>query len=103
MGAGSGAVKGKVDMAARGSQVSVTTTATRLDLDPQTSNQPFAGVFTNRGAVAVFLGGSGVTTAGYQLDPGQSLPLDLDRAGANGLYGIVAAGTCRVDVLQVGA
>lgn len=80
-------------------QVTVTNTATQLD-------QNTAGVRSllarNRGSVAVFLGGPAVTTAiGFQLDPGDSVSVDVPAFGG-GLYGITASTNARVDVLQVG-
>jgi hypothetical protein len=79
-------------------QVTVTTTATALD---QSTSGPRSLLLRNRGAVAVFLGGSGVTSStGLQLDPGETLSLDVPKFGA-GVYGRTASSTARVDVLQV--
>lgn len=59
------------------------------------------GVVTNRGAVAVFLGPTGVTTSsGYQVDPDGSVSVELGPLDV-GLYGIVASGTAVVHTLSV--
>jgi hypothetical protein len=80
-------------------QVTVTSTATALD---QSTAGARSLLVRNRGAVAVYLGGSGVTTAnGFQLDTGESVSVDILGFGG-GLYGIVASSTARVDVLQAG-
>jgi hypothetical protein len=90
-------------MAARAARVTAATTATRLDITTVTQIGRYGLLVRNRGSVAVYLGGSDVTTAtGYQLDPGEAQPVDL--AGYDsGLYGIVASGTAVCHVLQVGA
>lgn len=80
-------------------QVNVTNAATALD---QNTTGVRSLLVRNRGAVAVYLGGSTVTTStGFQLDPGESLTLDFPTYGA-GLWGITASATVRVDVLEVG-
>lgn len=80
-------------------QVTVTTAATALD---QSTAGARSLLVRNRGAVAVYLGGSTVTTStGTQLDPGESASVDILKYGS-GLYGITASSTARVDVLQVG-
>lgn len=86
-------------MAVQNAQVTVTTSATRLDQTTDAGNRS-AVLVRNRGSVSVFLGNATVTTAnGLQLDPTEAVSVDLkDKREA--LYGIVTAGTCRVDVLQ---
>ncbi len=85
-------------MALSGAQVTVATSATALYPSDSTGTM----LVRNRGSVAVYIGGSGVTTgAGFQLDPGESATMDLPRSGHGGAYGIVATGTARVDVLKV--
>jgi len=89
-------------MAASG-QVTVTNAATALDLNTTAAGRDI--LVRNRGSVAVFVGGPGVTTGnGFQLDPGDSIAADTaDGTGTgSGLYGIVASGTAVVHVLQVG-
>jgi hypothetical protein len=82
-------------------QVSVGTTATRLDPTPVGAITRESCVVRNRGAAAVFLGGSTVTTAnGFQLDPGETFTADVQ--ASDGLFGIVASGTVVCHVLQVG-
>ena len=82
-------------------QITVTSAATALD-------QSTAGyrslLLRNRGAVAVYLGDSNVSTStGFQLDPGETTSIDIARSGAAGaLWGVTASSTARVDVLQVG-
>ena len=88
-----------VDMAS--AQVTVTSSATALD---QSTAGARSLLVRNRGAVAVYLGDSGVTTAtGFQVDPAETVAIDIPRSGGAGaLYGITASSTARVDVLQVG-
>jgi hypothetical protein len=60
-----------------------------------------SALIRNRGSVAVFIGGSGVTTAtGFQLDPGEAIPVDLDDGEIP--YGRVVSGTPICHVLEVG-
>lgn len=87
--------------------VTVATTATRLDTaaasDTSGAGQSIA--LYNASSVSIFVGGSDVTTAnGFTLAAGASLSIDLDRWGGaeEGLYGIVAAATAEVRVLEVG-
>ena len=58
---------------------------------------------SNIGAVTVYLGGSGVTSAtGYPLVAG-SVPLRINNmTSQSALFAIVSAGTCEVAVLEVG-
>lgn len=79
--------------------MSVGTSATEI-VEPDFDGGSFA--ICNRDADSVFLGGSGVTTGnGYELGAGESLGIRLDQG--DDLYGIVASGTARVDVLRVGS
>lgn len=81
------------------SRVTVTTSATRLDT-ANTAKSPNI-IIRNRGSVAVYVGGSAVTSAdGFQLDAGESLDVAVG-AGNIGLYGITASGTASVHILQV--
>lgn len=85
----------------KGDRVTVATTATRLDTGAGSGMGHAAVLVRNRGAVTVDLGGPGVTGgAGFGLDAGESVT--LDSLAGDGLYGIVASGTCVVHVLQVG-
>lgn len=78
---------------------SVTTTATRLDSADQSAGASVA--VKNVGAVTVYVGGSGVTTAaGYPLAAGEAISLDVGKTDE--VYGIVATGTCEVRVLESG-
>lgn len=78
-------------------QVTVTSTATALD---QSTTGARSMLVRNRGSVAVYLGGSNVSTSnGFQLDPGESVGLDAAKFGS-GLYGRTASSSARVDVLQ---
>lgn len=83
-------------------QRTVTTSATALDVD-DTSNSSRSVLLRNRGSVAVYIGGSTVTSGtGYQLDPGESVSLDTAGTGAGvATYGITASGSSTVHVLQV--
>jgi hypothetical protein len=90
-------------MAVVGSRVTVATTATRLDTSTAGNMARSSVLVRNRGAAAVDLGGSGVTSgAGFQLDPGEAVDVDIV-ASDSGLYGIAASGTVRCDVIQVGS
>lgn len=85
--------------------VTVATTAggTALWSAPTTNATFLRGaevVVRNRGAVAVFLGGSGLAVSdGFQLDPGESVSFRCARGEI--LYGITAATTCVVHVLRM--
>lgn len=57
----------------------------------------------NRGAVAVYLGGPGVTAStGYQVDPAEAVSVDL-RDADDILYGITASSTAACHLMAVGA
>ena len=82
--------------AALGTVVSVTTSATALPSSALTARKALA--VRNVGALTVYIGGSGVaTTSGFPLYPGESQAFDASLV----LYGIVAAGTCEVRVLEM--
>lgn len=88
---------------AASAQVTVTTAATLLDRNTTASGR--AVLLRNRGSIAVYIGGPGVTTAvGFQLDPGEAISVDTaEGIGVDtGTYGITASSTARVDVLQQG-
>lgn len=56
-------------------------------------------VVRNRGAISIDVGGADVVSgAGYELAPGEWLSFDLDPG--EGLYGIAASGTVRVDWIR---
>ena len=77
-------------------RVTVTTTATAIAAN--TVGQPIDVALVNRCTASVVLGGAGVTAAdGLELAAGAGLAIVLGPAET--LYGIVAADTCRVDVL----
>lgn len=84
-------------------QVTVTTTATRLDAGSASEPQRRAALLVrNRGVVAVYLGSLAVSSSnGFQLDPGEAVNVDLGPYGSGGLYGRTASSTARVDRLQV--
>lgn len=80
-------------------QVSVDTTATRLD--PLVDGRPTQGqcAIRNRGAVAVHLGAADVTTeTGFALDPGETMSVELRTYDA--LYGVTESGTADCHVIQ---
>lgn len=87
-------------MAVQAARVTVATSATRLDADETDSPPGKSVTFTNRDAsVSVDIGPSTVTSgAGYELKPGTSISMDLN--SGESVYGIVASGTVRVDVLR---
>lgn len=82
--------------------VSVATTATRIDTEVETDRAPGSSVAVyNNGAATVYLGDADVTTAvGYPVAAGEHFSIDLDTSEA--LFGIVAAGTVEVRVLEQG-
>lgn len=92
-----------------GAVVSVTTTATLIVGPGTNALSTVSGkaggsyLIQNIGSVNVFLGGATVDDAGgakgKRLQPGEWLSFDL--ATSDALYGIVASGTCDVDVLGV--
>jgi len=83
-------------------RVDVTSSATRLDADLAAVRRGTLLV-RNKGTAAVYLGPSNVTTStGFQLDPDESVSIDLD-SYTLGLYGRAASGTHTCHVLQVGS
>lgn len=79
-------------------QVTVTASATLLD---QSTVGARSLLVRNRGSVSVYLGASNVTVnTGFQLDVGEAVTADFPTFGG-GLYGIVASGSSRMDVLEV--
>lgn len=89
-------------MAIEGVRISVTTTATPL-FSAVDSRERGATAVTNRGGTAIDLGGPGVTSgAGFQLDAGQTITLDVNTGSGDLLYGISASGTVICHVLRAG-
>lgn len=88
-------------MAVKGHRVNVTASATALEV--AITAQSGSLVVRNRGAVAIYIGGSDVTSAaGYQLDPSESIEIAAMDMSPTGVYGITASGTAACHVLQVG-
>lgn len=80
-------------------RVTVGTTATRID-DAETAPD-LALIVRNRSSNPVFIGGSNVTTSdGFELSPGDSLPLKY-AMNIGGLWGIATTAGNRVDRLQI--
>lgn len=90
-------------MALAATAVTVGTTATPLTTAGETDQRTgLTAVVANVGTGTVYLGNASVTAAaGYPLDAGNQLAIDLD-AGER-LHGIVASGTVAVRVLQQGS
>jgi hypothetical protein len=85
-------------------RVSVGTTATRLDTQPNTGNYNGDSIsIQNLGTASVYIGGSAVTTSsyGYELKSNSSIALDVRIDDT--IFGIVSSGTITVNVLTVGA
>lgn len=83
-------------MAISASRVTATTSAAVL-AGPDAGDWPPV-IIRNRGVVAVYLGGSDVTSAtGWQLDAGESLAVDL--AQGESVYGITASSTAVCHIL----
>lgn len=82
-------------------RVTVTDAATLLTSEVGQEGRGQSVLFRNAGAASVDVGGAGVTTgAGFELAAGASLVLDTY---GEAVYGIAAAaGSVRVDVLEVG-
>lgn len=88
-------------MAFVGTRVTVTDTATALE--SAVTSEGVSVLIRNRGSVAVYIGGSAVTTStGYQLDPGEAITVEADEVNPLGAYGIVASGTAVCHILRVG-
>lgn len=81
--------------------VTVNDSPTRLDT---VGDEHLVGgiVVYNNGASPVYLGGSDVTPSNGVPIAASSWGPGLDLAHDEGLYGVVAAGTCDVRVLEVG-
>lgn len=82
------------------SRVTVTAAATQI-IDPIRGGvpDPISAVIKNAGAVSVYLGGIGVTSAaGYELAPGE--PFNADLVAGDVLYGITAAGSAVLHVMR---
>lgn len=86
-------------MSVHSKEVSVGTTATRIDTaEFGQSSQGLA--VKNMGAATVYLGGPDVSTAnGYPLLANEAMPMDLGQQDE--LFGRVASGTVLVRVLEV--
>lgn len=82
--------------------VSVGTTATALNSSPGSADS--AAVIYNDGAVTVYVGGTDVTTSGATKGLPFAAAATISLEGQSDvLYGIVAASTCNVVVLEIGA
>lgn len=80
-------------MPAIGQQITVGTTPVRLESAPGATAR-IALVIRNRGTSPVYLGGPTVaSTTGLELDPGESIAVDLTEADASGLWAVAASGT----------
>ena len=91
-------------MAVRSNIVTVTTSTTALLTGSDTdSNAGFRdALLKNTGAATVYVGGTDVTTAtGFPLAAGEGLALSELQPDSMP-YGIVAAATCTVAVMQLG-
>lgn len=84
--------------------VSVTTTATRLDVLTDTDDGSVGQALAvyNASAVTVYIGGANVTTANGVPIAATSWGPGLGLGVADAIYGIVAADTAEVRVLEVG-
>jgi hypothetical protein len=82
-------------------QVSVTTTATRLDPTTDGTIPKGSCLIQNKGSASVWLGNSTVTTAnGFEFVAGAAATADLGSGDA--LYAVAASGTVSVHVLEIG-
>lgn len=84
-------------------RVAVGTTATPLTglSAPEAFNSIAKTLVKNIGVVAVYVGGSGVTTStGFALAPNEFITVEYK---GSPLYGIVASGSVNVSVLESGA
>lgn len=85
-------------MATVATRVTVGTAAVQVALDRDRGSL----LLRNRGSAAVFVGGSGVTSAaGFQVDAGETLALDLEADEA--VFAVAASGSHEVHVLRTGA
>jgi len=79
-------------------------TASRVTVDTSAdvivTNDAGKYVVRNRGSVAVYLGGSAVTSSdGWQLDAGESVSFEMN--GSDDLYGITGSSSAVVHVLKL--
>lgn len=92
-------------MTVTGSRGTVTTTPASLltIASPDGARSTSTGsVIRNRGAVAVYLGGPSVTSAnGYQLDPGESVAVDL--RGSDDIWAVTASSSAVCHILSAGS
>ncbi len=91
-------------MAFSGNRVTVGTSPTLLNVAPASAGYKgsYSLLVVNRHASAsVFLGGAAVTAGdGFELLAGEAM--NADSESGESLYGIVATGSARVDVLESG-
>lgn len=88
-------------MALNARRVTIAVTATRIDAADTSNATPRQLRIANAGAAAVILGPATVTaTSGYSLAAGANITVELDSTET--LYGIVAAATEVVHVLETG-
>lgn len=81
----------------------VGTTPTRLDTAVEGGADGVSAIaIYNNGAATVYLGGADVTTTGGVPVAASSWGPGMDMLASEGLYGIVAAGTVEVRVLETG-
>lgn len=89
-------------MAVRGAQVSVAASATLLAKDDDSLSTPTVILKNRDTSLSVFIGGDDVTTGtGFELKPADP-PFPFKLENGNAIYGRVASGTVRVDVLEIG-
>jgi hypothetical protein len=87
-------------MATKAARVTVTTSATRLDV-PDTDSREGSTLVVRCSAAALFVGGADVTAAtGYEIPAGDAVALDL--SGNDVLYAVVATGSAVTHVLRAG-
>lgn len=88
-------------MSVNSQQVTVTTTATRLDPTADGTIPQGACLIGNRGSASVWLGNSTVTTGtGFEFPSGATMSADLRNGDA--LWAVAASGTVSVHVIEVG-
>ncbi len=84
-------------MSVQSQQVTVTTSATRLD--PTADQQAKYSLLVRVKTGTIYLGNSGVTSGtGLAVTAGESVSIDVGTGET--LYGITASGSATVDVLQ---
>lgn len=91
-------------MAVKTTAVTVATTATRLDTVAESDDRSGSSMAPyNNSGVTVYVGGADVTTANGAPVPAASWGPAFNEIGTGeGVYGIVAAGTAEVRVLEQG-